>query len=53
MTNLISTVKMYYEMSSFPYTVNGGNSLSKILLAGDSLKTYKAGDVSIEHHMPH
>ena len=43
----------YYEMSFFPHRVKYWNSLPKILLAADSLKTFKAGVVGIEHHLPY
>ena len=45
--------KKYYEMSFFPHTVKDWNSLPQTLLAADSLKAFKAGVVSVEHHLPY
>ena len=42
-----------YEMSFFPRTVRDWNFLPKALLATDSLKAFKTGVVSVEHHMPY
>ena len=55
LTNLqqIQANKKYYEMSFFPHTVKDWNSLPKTLLAADSLKAFKAGAVSVEHHLPY
>ena len=49
----ILTNKKYYEMSFFACTVKDWNSLPKILLSADSLKAFKAGVVSVEHHLPY
>ena len=43
----------YYEMSFFPCTIKDWNSLPKSLLADDSLKTFKVGILSVEHHLPY
>ena len=45
--------KKYYEMSFFPCAVKDWNSLPKSLLASDSLKAFKVGVGSIEHHLPY
>ena len=45
--------KKYYEMSFFPCTIKDWNSLPKTLLAADSLKAFKAGVVTVEHHLPY
>ena len=49
----ILAIKKYYEMSFFPNTVKDLNSLPKTLLAADRLKAFKAGVVSIKHHLPY
>ena len=41
----------YYEMSFFLRTVKDWNSPPKLLQGADSLKAFKAGVVSIEHHL--
>ena len=50
---LILANKMYYEMSVFPHIFKDRNSLLKTTLAADSLKSFKAGVVSVKHHLPY
>ena len=45
--------KKYYEMSFFPPTVQDWNSLPKVLLSADGLEAFKAGVVTVEHHLPY
>ena len=45
--------KKYYEILFFPCTVKDSYSLPKTILAADSLKAFKAGVVSVDHHLPY
>ena len=43
----------YYQMSFFPRTVQDWNALPKDVIAANDLKSFKAGVVGFEHHLPY